>query len=87
MGLVPVEIGHPHQLGFGQRRILFGVKPAQISHANDTHFYRFGHFGFLQLVHQPTRAPKYGPPHSTRRFAHDNGKWPDKAMKTGGNTV
>ena len=44
-GLVPVEIGHPHQLGFGQSSILFGVKPAQISHANDTHFYRFGHFG------------------------------------------
>jgi hypothetical protein len=82
MRLVMVEVGHPHQLGFGQSSVLFGVKPAQISHANNTHFYRFDHFG-----HKGTRAPLYGPPQSARRFAHDTGKWPDKAMKTGANTV
>jgi hypothetical protein len=26
-------------------------------------------------------------PQLARRFAHDTGKWPDKAMKTGTNTV
>jgi hypothetical protein len=88
VALVAVKIGHPHQLGFGQSSILFGVKPAQISHTNDTHFYRFGHFGpSFHFFPKGTCAPGYGPRQSAPRFAHDTGKRPDKAMKTGTNTV
>ncbi len=59
MGLVMVQIGHPYQFRFRQRGILFGVKPAQISHADDTHFYRFGHLGHpVHIVHKRTRAPE-----------------------------
>jgi hypothetical protein len=42
-GLIPVQVGHAHQLGFGQCGILFRMETAQITNANYAHFHRFGH--------------------------------------------